>query len=356
MSHYVYDFEMQFEGVEFDGSISNAMCAKLGSDNTELNSLEFQTKGNQATSVKGQTTTTFTLPTDPSISFAAFKYVVNDLTQWIFNTLLLSNTSSRNNGLIRVRKKGNTRFKLIERSLECCHVETTYETMEFDRINYDSASVPIQISSFEKSLGDVSKIKGVRTTGTKDNVERALFWMNNANGIGNEVGLRYHEMIAKYRSLWTAYNSLYDLETNSHFNPRVGGTLEGEKAEIIMYMNNRLFAKTYLMNITAGRIHFLNSFINADLKVRKGRGKVNVSTELSYYVDEHIYPHGPRLFPEPVLTNNMEEALLMCLYAIRNDNFHGGNLENAVSFVRECIEVLEGFVKHCILEELARLP
>ncbi|MFE5324700.1 hypothetical protein ACFQ88_39285 [Paenibacillus sp. NPDC056579] len=352
MAYYSYSFEMIFSGVSVNGTVSNELCKDLSGTHTMLDTLEFQRHSDEETLIKGKVTTSFTYPPANIDAYGdAFQYVLMNLEMWVHKALMLSLRPARVGSLPRVQKKGQTTFSLLEISNEGFNMPPKYSTMEGFRV-LNEISDPIEIKDLETALTNVSKLQGVGETDIEDAVQRALFWMGSANDAGNGTGLHFHEIVSKFRALWTAYNALYYLESGARFTSREGTIIQGEKAEIIMYMNNRPdFAKSFLSSYATRRTVILKSFAGASLKLRKGSGYVNVSDELNYYLDKQMNPIGPRL-PAPTLTNDIEEALLMCIYSIRNHNFHGSNLENALSLLRESIDVLEGFLRHSILEEL----
>lgn len=343
MDYYIYSFQMKYKGASVNGTVDNAQCKSLSRGSATVDLLNFESTEPDSTIVKGQVTTRFTFPSaDLNIYMEGKSYVQFTLDPWITSAMILHTQAARVGALLYVYRDSPIAFKLEGYSRdEVKNFLIPHETtLEARNLSYDKAC-PIKIQDIETMLPDIAKIDSLTTVSIKEALHNALFWLHRANEAGSIQGIHFSGIHAKFRDLWSAFNALFAQENGS------------ERENIVSYMKNRPYAKAFVSNYCDRNVGVLQRFADASLTLRRGGGNnvriLSISDEIKHFLQ---LKRGDDSGYVTEFTEDIESALLLCIYAVRNKSFHGSDLEAATERVRECADVLDGLLKACIIGEL----
>ncbi|WP_338541657.1 hypothetical protein [Paenibacillus tundrae] len=340
MASYTYSFQMKFNGASMSGSIDKSLYPSLGDSLNTLDALHFTSTSGDSTIVNGQVTTNFTYPAENLNVYTAGKsFVLFSLEPWITSALLLHTQSDRIGALNYVYRNDPVKFKLKNHSDEGFDRFFFEDSplLEARYLSYDKAS-PIDVREIEETLPSIASINDISTVSIRDALHSAMFWIHRANEAGGAQGIDFSGIHARFRDLWSAFNALFSLEDG-----------RSERENIVSYMNNRPYAHEFINQYTEQRTQVVRSFADASLTLRKRNQHLSISEEVKHFL---AVKQGVDSAYVPELTADLEGALLLSIYSVRNKSFHGGELEAATERVRECIDVLDRFLKVCIIGEI----
>ncbi|MDQ0172826.1 hypothetical protein [Paenibacillus tundrae] len=339
MASYTYSFQMKFNGASVNGSINKNLYPSLGDSLNTLDALHFTSTGEDSTIVNGQVTTDFAFPAENfNVYHAGKSFVLFSLEPWITSTLLLHTQSERIGALNYVYRNDPVKFKLKYHSDEGFDSFFSADSpLEARYMSYDKAD-PIKLQEIEETLPSIANFNNISNASIKDALHSAMFWIHRANEAGGTQGIDFSGLHARFRDLWSAFNALFSLES-----------VQGERDKIVNYMNNRPYAREFITKYTEQNIQVIRSFADASLTLRKGSRYPSISDEVKHFLD---VKQSVDSACDPELAADLEGALLLSIYSVRNKSFHGGELEAATQRVRECIDVLDRFLKVCIIGEI----
>lgn len=337
-AYYCYSFRIVYKGVLVDWDMPQNECKQFATCFSKIEKLTYHSDEKSGlTVIKGRVRTDFCYPIvkEVDIYTDAFKLVCGELEWHLLNGLLLMMRNRRFGQLGRIEKVGATTFQLEYKSNHDFHMpERCTPQMSGELI---TEPIRIENAQMSHSIAELGKLYNDSENPCSLAITNALYWLNMANSQGDNNGITLSSLISRFRLLWSAFNSLYDRE---------GKIVEKEK--IKNYLLNRSNVKHQLENYINKNKLSLKKFTNYHLLLRRRSLDVKINKEFETYLNG-----GQSL--QSYISNNAEEALMLCIYAVRNMNFHGGDPREAQDLVRECIDVLDYLVRISIEFELKDL-
>lgn len=153
--------------------------------------------------------------------------------------------------------------------------------------------------------------------------EEVLFWLYMANTVVNvDKGITQFDDIIRYRLLWTAFNSLYNIRCRNK-------KYKSEKFKIEKFARED-FVLDYFKSMDADKRSCLYDLVKSHLYLSYKDKNVNISNKL-----------------ENSLNNNLNEDIakysLLCLYSLRNALLHGNSV-NLLCLSRKAYILLKPLV------------
>lgn len=202
------------------------------------------------------------------------------------------------------------RAELLKEGIEAQSLEQMYKkaTMRKKRFKLDKGV-------FSNSM---ERVKSFDQDSEVDNI---LFFMHLSNTVNrSEDTFTQHDIISRFRLIWSAFNALY-----KYFTPE-----EGDQKSVIAFSQQPETVK--FINSPECREH-LQILKSANLILKPSGKKVSEDLKKALDSDER---------------EEISKNALLCIYAVRNFNFHGTNNE-ANAFCRTCYELINSLLKYYLL-------
>lgn len=200
-----------------------------------------------------------------------------------------------------------------------------------------------------------SLLKGVRTTNVIDiskkntiisfenylsrseneAIKTAQFWLYVANSHITNEGVSIFDDIKRFTSIWSAFNSLYNLQEDARS--------DREKVTSMVTSNKKI--KEYVNDFLTNQKDRLNNLLNLNLTPDKGRWSGKNLTIL----------YNNASFNSTNITGNKDYYFMLILYTLRNNTVHGNGYFEIISGARVASDFLEGMVKVIIQQRILNI-
>ncbi|MGC5328197.1 hypothetical protein [Brevibacillus sp. SYSU BS000544] len=345
-SEYTLSFETVLKGVTINGSLDESFLNSFNTSYSRLHKVSFinvDDDGHCHTIITGCVTTT--------ISSSNIDVLLDGetLISSFYNKLkaaIMFNMVSPTYGSIPSLQQGEA-LKITtinQKGAQIPEGPRFYPSSTMVKLK-EEFKVPVPINDITTVMTNMNK---VITTPLQqkiiDSIQTSSYWLRGANEIGEGNGLTFFNLVSKFRLLWTSFNALYNLEVG----------LNSEKEQIKNYINNRFYARKLLKDYYDNNKSPIQRLAASALTLKSRRGPINISDELQYHIDttEGV---TTSISISPSQTSNLQEGIMLALYAVRNPIFHGNSDRQPLEHTRECIDILDTLVKTCIKEELANV-